>query len=31
MKKMMINLFVIGVVVAGYANTVLALGGGGPW
>ncbi len=31
MKKVMIKLFVIGVLVAGYAMPVLAGGGGGPW
>jgi hypothetical protein len=30
MKKFMVTLFVIGVVVAGYALPVLAGGGGGP-
>jgi hypothetical protein len=30
MKKLMIQLFVIGVVVAAYALPVLAFGGGGP-
>ena len=30
MKKVMIKLFVIGVMVAGYAMPVLASGGGGP-
>ncbi len=30
MKKLMIQLFVIGVVVAAYAMPVLAMGGGGP-
>jgi hypothetical protein len=30
MKKLMIQLFVIGVVVAVYAMPVLAFGGGGP-
>ena len=30
MKKLMVKLFVIGVVVAGYALPVLACGGGGP-
>ena len=31
MKKLMVKLFVIGVLVAGYALPVLASGGGGPW
>ncbi len=31
MKKLMIKLFVIGVLVAGYSMPVLASGGGGPW
>ncbi len=31
MKNVMIKLFVIGVVVAGYAMPVLASGGGGPY
>ncbi len=31
MKKMMVKLFVIGVVVAGYAMPALAGGCGGPW
>lgn len=30
MKKVMIQLFVIGVLVAAYAMPVLAMGGGGP-
>jgi hypothetical protein len=30
MKKLMINVFVIGVLLAGYAMPVLAAGGGGP-
>jgi hypothetical protein len=30
MKKLMIQLFVIGVVLAAYALPVLAFGGGGP-
>jgi hypothetical protein len=31
MKKLMVKLFVIGVVVAGFANSALAFGSGGPW
>lgn len=30
MKKLMISVFVIGTVIAGYALPVLASGGGGP-
>jgi len=30
-KKLMVKLFVIGVVVAGYALPVMAAGGGGPF
>lgn len=31
MKKVMVKLFVIGVLVAGYAMPVLACGSGGPY
>jgi len=31
MKKLMVKLFVIGVLVAGYTLPVMACGGGGPW
>jgi hypothetical protein len=31
MKKLMVKLFVIGVLVVGYAMPVLACGGGGPF
>jgi len=31
MKNLMIKLFVIGVIVAGYAMPVLSCGGGGPY
>ncbi len=31
MKKLMVKLFVVGVIVAGYANSALAAFGGGPW
>ena len=31
MKKLLVSIFVIGVLVAGYAMPVLASGGGGPW
>jgi hypothetical protein len=31
MKKLLVKLFVISVLVAGYTMPVLACGGGGPW
>lgn len=31
MKKLLIKLFVIGVLVVSYTMPVLACGGGGPW
>ncbi len=31
MKKLLVSVFVIGVLVAGYAMPVLASGGGGPY
>ncbi len=31
MKKLMVTLFVVGALIAGYAMPVLASGGGGPY